>query len=132
MLGPPSSHYRSLMIASIIMAGAGWLGVILIMATTLPTVGPRWLFFFLVGLAITGTAVPFVWLIHQRFARDKSAPASILLRQAILFSFYIELLIWLQINRSLSLSLAILLAVGIAGIEFLLQVLDRSRWRPAR
>lgn len=114
------------------MASAGWIGLLLLVTTTLPTVGPRWLFFFLAGLAVTGTSLPFVWLIHHRFAPDSRAPASTLLRQAILFTFYIELLIWLQINRSLNLSLALLLAGGVAGIEVLLQLLDRSRWRATR
>jgi hypothetical protein len=35
----------------------------------------------------------------------------------------------LQINRSLSLSLAILFALSLIGIEYLLRILERSRWR---
>jgi len=129
MLDPPSNNYRSLIIAAIIMAVVGWVGLIILLFTTLPTVGPRWLFFFLSTLAITGTALPFVWLLHRRFSNNGYAPSSTLLREALLFTLYVEVLIWLQFNRSLSLSLAILFALSLIGIEYLLRTLERSRWR---
>jgi hypothetical protein len=129
MLDPPSNNYRSLIIAAIIMAVVGWVGLIILLFTTLPTVGPRWLFFFLSTLAITGTALPFVWLLHRRFSNNGNAPSSTLLREALLFTLYVEVLIWLQFNRSLSLSLAILFALSLIGIEYLLRILERSRWR---
>jgi len=129
MLDPPSNNYRSLIIAAIIMAVVGWVGLIILLFTTLPTVGPRWLFFFLSTLAITGTALPFVWLLHRRFSSNGYAPSSTLLREALLFTLYVEVLIWLQFNRSLSLSLAILFALSLIGIEYLLRILERSRWR---
>lgn len=127
MLDPPSNNYRSLIIAAIIMAVVGWVGLIFLLFTTLPTVGPRWLFFFLSTLAITGTALPFVWLLHRRFSENGSVPSSTLLREALLFTLYVEVLIWLQINRSLSLSLAILFALSLIGIGYLLRILERSR-----
>ncbi len=111
------------------MAVVGWIGLIFLIYTTLPTVGPRWLFFFLSTLAITGTALPFIWLLHRRFSKSGHAPSSTLLREALLFSLYVEVLIWLQINRSLSLPLAILFALSLIGIEYLLRILERSRWR---
>jgi hypothetical protein len=129
MLDPPSNNYQSLIIAAIIMAVVGWVGLIILLFTTLPTVGPRWLFFFLSTLAITGTALPFVWLLHRRFTNNGYAPSSTLLREALLFTLYVEVLIWLQFNRSLSLSLAILFALSLIGIEYLLRILERSRWR---
>ena len=129
MLDLPSNNYRSLIIAAIIMAVVGWVGLIILLFTTLPTVGPRWLFFFLSTLAITGTALPFVWLLHRRFSNNGYAPSSTLLREALLFTLYVEVLIWLQFNRSLSLSLAILFALSLIGIEYLLRILERSRWR---
>ena len=129
MLDLPSNNYRSLIIAAIIMAVVGWVGLIILLFTTLPTVGPRWLFFFLSTLAITGTALPFVWLLHRRFSSNGYAPSSTLLREALLFTLYVEVLIWLQFNRSLSLSLAILFALSLIGIEYLLRILERSRWR---
>jgi len=132
MFDLPSSSYRSLLIAAIILAIIGWLGLFLLLVGTLPTVGPRWLFFFLLSLAITGTALPFIWLLHRRFAEEADLPAMILLRRALLFTLYGELCFWLQINRSLNLSLAILLGLGLIAIELFLRMLDRSKWRPSR
>ena len=128
----PSPDYRSLIIAAIILAVIGWLGLYLLLTSTLPTVGPRWLFFFLWTLAITGTTLPFVWMLHRRFGASRPSPPSTLLREGLWIGLYTTLCIWLQINRSLSLSLAILLAVGIAAIEWFLRILERSAWRPGR
>jgi hypothetical protein len=132
MFDLPSSSYRSLLIAAIILAIIGWLGLFLLLVGTLPTVGPRWLFFFLLALAITGTVLPFIWMLHRRFAERSDLPAMILLRRALLVTLYGELCVWLQINRSLYLSLAILLGIGLVAIEWFLRMLDRSKWGPNR
>lgn len=128
----PSPDYRSLIIAAIILAVIGWLGLFLLLTSTPPTVGPRWLFFFLWTLAVTGTTLPFIWMLHRRFGASRPAPPSTLLRQGLWVGLYTTLCIWLQINRSLSLSLAVLLAVGLAAIEWFLGILERSAWRPGR
>jgi hypothetical protein len=128
----PSPDYRSLMIAAVILAAIGWFGLYLLLVSTLPTVGPRWLFFFLWTLATSGTALPFIWLLHRRFRSVRPAPLSILLRQGIGVGLFAAICIWLQINRSLNLPLTILLALGLAAFEWFLQVLERSAWRPRR
>lgn len=132
MFDQPSSTYKNLLYAAAIMAFVGWLGLLLLFSTTLPTVGPRWLFFFLLALAATGTALPFVWLLHRRFTPSVKAPSSTLLRQALLLTLFIELCTWLQINRSLTLPLAILLALGMMALGFLLRIIDHSAWRLRR
>jgi hypothetical protein len=132
MSDPSSSTYRSLMIAAGVLALSGWLGLALLITTSLPTVGPRWLFFFLLTLAATGSSLPFLWLLDRRFATGRTATASILLRQALLVALYADFCIWLQINRSLSLPLAILIALGLYAMERLLRLIDRSQWRPWR
>jgi hypothetical protein len=132
MFDQPSSPYRSLMISAAIMAGFGWLGLLLLLFGTVPTVGPRWLFFFLLAVALTGTALPFLWLLHRRFGGDRGAAASTLLRQALLFALFGEICAWLQINRSLTLSLAILLALGLTAVEWFLRVLERGSRRLGR
>lgn len=128
----PYSGYRSLVMAAIILAVLGVLGLILLGNSTLPTVGPRWLLFFLGILAITGVAIPFIWLLHRRFSADRPSPSSVLLRQSIWIGLFGSLCLWLQINRALTLSLAILLGVGFAAMEWFLGVLERNRWRPPR
>ncbi len=114
------------------MAIAGWLGLLLLLNTTLPTVGPRWLFFFLLALAATGTALPFIWLLHRRFSPETKAPSSTLLRQALLLTLFVELCTWLQINRSLTLPLAILLALGMIVLGLVLRIFDLGAWRLRR
>jgi hypothetical protein len=127
----PSPSYRSLIISALVLAAVGWPGLILVVTATLPTVGPRWLFFFLLTLAITGTSLPFVWLLHRRFATDL-APATVLLRQGLWVGVYFALCAWLQINRSLNITLALAIAAGLTAFEWFLRLRERSTWRPGR
>lgn len=127
----PSPSYRSLMVAALVLAAIGWPGVLLVVMTTLPTVGPRWLFFLFLTAAVTGTVLPFVWLLHRRFASE-AAPAPVLLRQGLWAGLYTGLCVWLRVNRSLSLSLALLIAAGLTAFEWLIRVRERSTWRPGR
>ena len=123
------SQSRGLFATALLLIAIGWTGLYLLMATTLPTVGPRWLFFFLLTIAVTGTALPFVWLLHKRVG---PATSSVLLRQALWVALFVSLCVWLQINRSLTLSLALLLGVGFILVEWFLGLLERSVWRPNR
>lgn len=119
------------MLAALLLAAIGWLGLFLLVNVALPTIGPRWLFFAFLTTAATGTSLPFVWLLHRRFDRGPAAP-SVLLRQGLLVGLYVSLCVWLQINRSLSLGLALAIALGFAAIEFLIRLIEGSRWRPGR
>ncbi|MFQ5942750.1 MAG: hypothetical protein ACE5JF_04280 [Anaerolineales bacterium] len=123
------SQSRGLFATALLLIAIGWTGLYLLMATTLPTVGPRWLFFFLLIIAVTGTALPFVWLLHKRFG---PAPSAVMLRQALWVALFTSLCVWLQINRSLTLSLGLLLGVGFVMVEWFLRLLERSVWRPNR
>ena len=131
MSGSSFAPYRSLMIAAALLAAIGWIGLILLVNATLPTIGPRWLFFAFLTTAAAGTALPFVWLLHRRFDRAP-AQASVLLRQGLLVGLYASLCTWLQINRSLSLGLALAIALGFGLIEGLIRLIEGSRWRPGR
>jgi hypothetical protein len=120
------------MIAAALLAVIGWTGLILLVNLALPTIGPRWLFFAFLTTAATGTSLPFVWLLHRRFDRAAGAPPSVLLRQGLLIGLFVSLCTWLQINRSLSLGLAIAVAAGFVAIEWLIRLIEGSRWRPIR
>ncbi len=121
--------YKNLLIAAILLAILGWMGLYFLLTTTLPTVGPRWLLFFLATVALTGTTLPFVWLLHRRFRSHEPAPEHVLLRQGLAIGLYGSLCLWLQINRSLTLPLAALLAGGLSAFEWVLRMVERSRWR---
>ncbi|MFU8772449.1 MAG: hypothetical protein ACNA8H_08530 [Anaerolineales bacterium] len=97
---------------------------------TLPTVGPRWLFFFLGVLALTGTALPAVAYLNRRFPSTPPVTSAVILRQAIEFGVYVSTLAWLQFGRVLNLSLALLLALGLILIEWLLRLRERSQFKP--
>ena len=123
------SQSRGLFATALLLIAIGWTGLYLLLGSTLPTVGPRWLFFFLLTVAVTGTALPFVWLLHKRFG---PAPSAVLLRQALWVALFVSLCFWLQVNRALTLSLALLLGVGFILVEWFLRLLERSVWRPNR
>ena len=119
------------MLAAAVLAAVGWLGLLLLLNTTLPTIGPRWLFFFLLTQAATGTSVPFVWFLRRRFG-GQAAPPAVLLREALWVGLYASGCAWLQINRSLSLTVARFLALGLGVMEAFLLRVERSTWRPRR
>jgi hypothetical protein len=124
---PPVSAFLP---TAIFLAIIGWGGLIALFINTLPTVGPRWLFFFLTVLAITGTFLPFVAYLNLRFPSIPPPSGIAVVRQSLWAGIYIATLAWLQIGRVLTPTLAVLLAVGIGLIEFLLRLSERSQWKP--
>jgi hypothetical protein len=115
--------------ASIFLFIIGWGGLIALIITTLPTVGPRWLFFFLCVLAVTGTSLPITAFLNRRFASTPPPTYMVVVRQALWFAVYVSTLIWLQMGRVLNPALAILLAIGLGLIEFLLRLSEKSQWK---
>jgi len=108
----------------------GWGGLIALIIATLPTVGPRWLFFFLCVMAITGTILPITAFLNRRFPSTPPPTAMVVVRQALWFGIYGATLVWLQMGRVLNPALAILLAIGLGLIEFLLRMSEKSQWKP--
>lgn len=124
---PPVKSFLSTAIA---LSTLGYGGLIILLILTVPTVGPRWLFFFLIFLALTGTALPFAAFFNRRFPSTPPATPAVILRQSILVGIYGATLAWLQIGRVLTEALAILLLIGLGLIEFLLRLNERSQWKP--
>lgn len=116
--------------AAIFLFIIGWGGLILLISSTLPTVGPRWLFFFFCVMAITGTLLPITAFLNRRFPSTPPPTTMVVVRQAIWFGVYGATIIWLQMGRVLNPALAILLAVGLGLIEFLLRLSEKSQWKP--
>ena len=121
--------YKGLILAAIILAFGGWFGLFLVTGNTLPTLGPRWLFFFLWSAATTGSSIPFLWMLNRRFRSESYAPPNVLLRESLLVGLFASTSLWLQLNRMLSLTLALLLAAGLFVIEWLLRLLERNVWK---
>jgi len=124
---PPVSSFLP---TTIILVVLGWGGLFLLFQRTMPTVGPRWLFFFLWVLALTGTALPGVAFLNRRFPTVPSATPGIIIRESIWVGLYGATLAWLQLGRVLNLALAVLLASGFIAIEILVRLRERSQWEP--
>jgi hypothetical protein len=116
--------------AAFILALVGWGGLAVLILKTVPTVGPRWMFFFLIVLALTGTFLPAVAFLNRRFPTNPPAAPAAIIREAIWFSVYASTLTWLRWGGALTLALALLIASGFIAIEVLLRMRERSQWRP--
>jgi len=125
-----SPPVRAFLPAAIILGLVGWGGLVYIIYFTLPTVGPRWLFFFLAVLALTGTALPVVAFLNRRFPSTPPPTTTVVLRQALWIGIYLPTLAWLQIGRVLNIALILLLALGFVLIEWLLRLREKSQWKP--
>ncbi len=121
---------KSFLPASCLLIVIGWGGVVAVVMVMLPTLGPRWLFFFLSVLAVTGTALPVVAFLNRRFPSTPPATKGAVLREAILVGIYVPTLAWLQLGRALTFPLALVIAVGLLALEWLLRLRENSRWEP--
>lgn len=115
---------------SLVLGVIGWGGLILLVFMTLPTLGPRWLFFFLFTLALSGTALPAVYFFNRRFPSNPPVDGGVVLREGMWVGVYASLLAWLQMGRVLTPGLALVLALGLVVVEFLLRMGERSQWSP--
>jgi hypothetical protein len=121
--------YRGFGIASALLALAGWGGLVYLLSETLPSPGPRWLFFVVWLMALTGSAGPFVWYLNRRFSRGP-VPSTVLMRQAIWIGLFGAASAWLQLARTLNWPIVALLAAGLSALEWFVRVREQSRWTP--
>jgi hypothetical protein len=126
---PPAEDYRGFYMAAFVLAVGGWVGLYYLVAALVPSPGPRWLFFVVGLMAVTGTVAPFVWYLNRRFAR-RPVPAAVLIRQSLWMGLFTATCAWLQLARTLNWATALLLAAGLGGIEWFLRLRERARWNP--
>jgi hypothetical protein len=115
----PPDH-AGVLIAAAIMSVAGWIGLWQLIITQIPTAFPRWLFFVLLYLAVTGTVLPFVRFLNLRFSA-KVPSAAVILRQSIWVGLFVVACAWLQIPRVLNPLIAFFLALSLIVIEVFLR-----------
>lgn len=108
----------------------GFLGLAYLIFYTLPTPGPRWLFFFFSVLTTTGVSLPFMAFLNTRFPTKPAASRNVVIREASLIGIYFATLSWLQLGRVLTIGLGLLLLAGIILVEFLIRLREKSRWEP--
>jgi hypothetical protein len=104
----------------------GWGGLYFLVNNTLPYVWPRWAFFVLVLMALTGT----VYFFHRRFRGEKPADANVIVRQALWFGVYGATLAWLQLGRLVTIYMILGLAGGLAAIEYFTRLREKAHWKP--
>lgn len=118
----PPDHVGTL-IAAFIMMVLGWGGLYYLVTTTLPRVGPRWIFFVLLFIAVTSTVLPLIRYINVRFTpvQRELPPGGIMVRQSVWVGLYVVTCAWLQIPRVLTLPIAFFLALALIVIEVFLR-----------
>lgn len=121
---------KDFILAATLLTLIGWAGVIRVIITTLPKLGPRWLFFFFLVIAISGTTLPFMALLNRRFPSNPPASRKTVVREATMVGIFISTLAWLQLGRVLTPALVLLLALGIGFVEWMIRLREASRWEP--
>jgi hypothetical protein len=123
-------RFKPFGLTSLLLMIVGWGGLYFIVNQTLPYVWPRWGFFVLVLMALTGTALPIVYFFHRRFAGEKPAEANVIVRQALWFGVYGATLAWLQLGRLVTIYVILGLAAGLAAIEYFTRLREKAHWKP--
>jgi len=85
-------------------------------------------------VAVTGLVLPFGYILNRRFKRNPdagseadAAPAFLVtLRQSMWVGLWVAFCLWLQMNRSLGIAVAALVAAVLVMFEVLLQVRARA------
>ncbi len=121
---------RFFTLPALILSILGWGGLYFLVQYTIPTVFPRWLFFFLLVLAVSGFVLPMVAFFNRRFQTDPPASSGVIVREASWFGLFAAILAWLQMGRILTPIMTGLLAAGFFLVEFLLRLNERSQWKP--
>lgn len=118
----PPDHVGAL-IAALLMIVVGWGGLYLLVTGTTPRVGPRWVFFVLLQVAVTGTVLPLVRALNARFTPDTMAlpPAVVIVRQSVWIGLFAVICVWLQIPRALQLHIVVLVALVFIVLEIILR-----------
>jgi len=122
--------FRPFGLSSLVLMLVGWGGLYLLLTETLPYVWPRWGFFVLTLMAVTGTVLPIVYFFHRRFPDEIPVEANVIVRQALWFGIYGATLAWLQLGRLVTIYIVLGLAGGLAAIEYIIRLRERSRWNP--
>lgn len=116
------------MVSSLMLNIVGLGGLAFILLTLEPTLGPRWLFFFFLTIAGAGIALPAAYLIQRRVARQY-VPAKVIIREAILFGVFLDLIAWLRIGRVISNLIILLVAGGLTLLEIFLRMAEKATFK---
>jgi hypothetical protein len=113
----------------VILLFFGFGGLFILFNITQPTLWPRWLFFFMVVIGVTGLAMPAVVFLYHRFPSGYVPAQGVIIRQSLWAGIYVSLMIWMSLGQVFKLGVAIIVLVGITLLEIILRFGERSLWR---
>jgi len=123
-------NFKPFGLLSLLLMIVGWGGLYFLVTQTLPYVWPRWGFFVLALMALTGTVLPIVYFFHRRFPGEKPAESNVIIRQALWFGVYGATLAWLQLGRLVTIYIILGLAGGLIAIEYFMRLREKAHWKP--
>ncbi|GJQ34335.1 MAG: hypothetical protein HS100_20870 [Anaerolineales bacterium] len=123
-------EFKPFGVTAFALAAIGWGGLYLVITMTLPFVWSRWGFFALLLMALTGTALPVVYYLHQRFPTEPPAESNVIIRQATWVGVYGATLAWLQLGRLVTLYIILGLAGGLIAAEYFIRIREKASRRP--
>lgn len=116
----PAGEQRGVLLAALLMFVSGWGGLAYLVMTTRPRIGGEiWLFFILLQIAVTGTAIPIVRWISQRLGpAPADAPLTgVIVRRSVWAGIIVVTCAWLMIPRYLSLPIFLMLVLLFLVVE---------------
>ncbi len=119
-----TGEYRGVMLASLLMFVVGWGGLIYLIVNTRPRIGGEiWLFFILLQIAMTGSAIPFVRLFCARrtSSPDEQPLTGIVVRRSVWIGIIVVTCAWLMIPRYLTLPIFLIVSLLFVVIEIFLR-----------
>jgi hypothetical protein len=129
---PPKPPFPAgLFLMAALFAVAGWAAVAAVILLTLPFLFPRWLFYFALFVALTGTALPVMWYLNRRFTAGRFPAEGVLVREALEAASLGVFLVWLQAGRMFTAFLGWAFFGAFLAVELLLRIYEYSRWTPA-
>lgn len=126
-LHPP---FSKIFLTTLILVFIGSGGLVGIISFSQPTLGPRWLFFFFVTILASGLALPFVYILQRRVAKN-AVSGGVLIREALWVAVFVDLIAWLQLGRVLNGLIFIFLLGGFVVIEILLRMSETTVFKPS-
>ncbi len=129
---PQKNRFLPVFTASLILVLAAVAGLMALFIFTVPTLGPRWLLFFLVTMLASGLALPVAFYLHLRFPSKPPVSSRVIIREAAWCGVYADILLWLQFGKVLNYALAIFIAIGFIAVELLIRMREQSRFTPRK
>ncbi len=115
---------NGVLLASLLMFVIGWGGLLYLVIATRPRIGGEiWLFFILLQIAVTGTAIPILSLTSQRLRleNDRVPLAGVVVRRGVWIGIIVVTCAWLMIPRYMSLPILLILILLFVVIEVFLR-----------